>query len=179
MYAVVNTTLYRYFAIIGGPYLIGSIVSAVVMTLLVRRKPAIFRWALAGAVLLGLAFVSWLLLVQPVNRQVAAALESSPGTVPSLWLQLRGRWEYGHDRFRPAPNGILRARRLGHTWHAPATRAVVTCYVDERRTLEWLTPLSSRAVIALVTSRGASSCGPHHRELSSGVHWPLAKKGSR
>src|SRR5689334_23257483 len=44
MYAAVNTTLYRYFAIIGGPYQIGAMVSALVLTVLVRRQSRIFRW---------------------------------------------------------------------------------------------------------------------------------------
>jgi hypothetical protein len=96
MYAAVNTTLYRYFAIVGGSYQLGSIASAIVLTILVRRRSGIFRWALAGAGLLIAAFVSWLILVLPVNREVAAAIEAAPETVPSLWLQLRDRWEYGH-----------------------------------------------------------------------------------
>ena len=95
MYAAVNTTLYRYFAIIGGPYQIGSIVSAIVLTTLMRRSVN-FRWALVGTLLLSAAFVSWLILVLPVNREVAAALEASPQAVPALWLQLRDQWEYGH-----------------------------------------------------------------------------------
>jgi hypothetical protein len=41
-------------------------------------------------------FISWLALVAPVNAQVAAALRSSPETVPALWMRLRARWEYGH-----------------------------------------------------------------------------------
>ena len=96
MYAAVNTTLYRYFAIVGGVYQIGGILAAVIMTVLLRRRPITFRWALAGTLLLVLAFISWLLLVQPVNREIAAALENSPNIVPSLWLRLRNRWEYGH-----------------------------------------------------------------------------------
>jgi hypothetical protein len=96
MYSAVNTTLYRYFALVGAPYQIGSIVSAIVMAALERRRPGVFRWAGAGAALLLLAFVSWLALVQPVNAQVASALESAPDTVPSVWRQLRDRWEYGH-----------------------------------------------------------------------------------
>jgi MFS family permease len=96
MYTAVNTTLYRYFAIIGGPYQIGAIASAIVLTVLVRRQSVIFRWTLVGTVLLIAAFVSWLILVLPVNREVAAALEASPQTVPMLWLRLRDRWEYGH-----------------------------------------------------------------------------------
>jgi hypothetical protein len=95
MYAAVNTTLYRYFAIIGGPYQIGSMVSAIVLTILVHRSVT-FRWALVGTLLLIAAFVSWLILVLPVNREVAAAVAASPQVVPSRWLQLRDRWEYGH-----------------------------------------------------------------------------------
>jgi len=96
MYAAVNTTLYRYFAIVGGAYQIGAIVSAAVLAFVERMRPATFRWTLAGAVLLAASFVSWLVLVQPVNQEVAAALETSPQTIASLWLQLRDRWEYGH-----------------------------------------------------------------------------------
>jgi len=95
MYAAVNTTRYRYFAIVGGPCLIGSIVSAIVLTILLRGSVT-FRWALVGTLLLIAAFVSWLILVLPVNREVAAALEASPRAVPALWMQLRDPWEYGH-----------------------------------------------------------------------------------
>lgn len=96
MYAAINTTLYRYFAIVGGSYQLRAIVSAIVLTILVRRQPGIFGWTLAGTLLLIAAFVSWLILVLPVNREVAAALQASPSTVPSLWMELRERWEYGH-----------------------------------------------------------------------------------
>jgi hypothetical protein len=96
MYSAVNTTLYRYFAIVGGIYQIGGILAAGVTALLMWQRRLPFRWALAGFGLLLLSFVSWLVFVQPVNQQVAAAMQSSPETLPSLWMQLRGRWEYGH-----------------------------------------------------------------------------------
>ena len=96
LYAAVNTTMYRYFAIVGGVYAMGSIVAAVVLAFLVRNHRRPFRWALAGAMLLVLWFVSWLWLVAPVNNQVAAALQSAPESVPGLWMRLRERWEYGH-----------------------------------------------------------------------------------
>jgi hypothetical protein len=37
-----------------------------------------------------------LALVAPVNRAIAAAQRTDPGSVPALWTQLRARWEYGH-----------------------------------------------------------------------------------
>jgi hypothetical protein len=53
-------------------------------------------FALAGALLLLRAFIAWLAVVAPVNREVAAALRSAPDSVPALWMRLRDRWEYGH-----------------------------------------------------------------------------------
>ncbi|MGH8628937.1 MAG: hypothetical protein ACREYC_28015, partial [Gammaproteobacteria bacterium] len=95
LYSAVNTTMYRYFATVGGIYSMGSIITAGVLAFLVRKSRSVFRWTLAGALLLVLWFISWLTLVAPVNTQIAAALQSSPETVPALWMQLRER-EYGH-----------------------------------------------------------------------------------
>ncbi len=96
LYSAVNTTMYRYFAIVGGLYLVGAIVSAGVLAYLVRDHGGAFQWAFAGALTQLLAFVSWLVLVAPVNGRIEAALEGAPATVPNLWLELRPRWEYGH-----------------------------------------------------------------------------------
>lgn len=96
LYSAVNTTLYRYFAMVGGVYSMGSIIAASVLAFLTRKNGSVFGWTLAGALLLALWFTSWLTLVAPVNNQIAAALQSSPETVPALWMQLRERWEYGH-----------------------------------------------------------------------------------
>ena len=96
LYSAVNTSLYRYFAIVGGAYQVSSIVAAVVLVFLVRQRRAAFRWTLAGALCLLLAFGIWLAVVAPVNSEVAGAWRSTPESVPALWMQLRHRWEYGH-----------------------------------------------------------------------------------
>jgi len=96
MYSAVNTTLYRYFAIVGGFYTVSSILAATALAFLVRKSGQTFRWTLAGAICLVLAFGTWLMLVAPVNNEVAKALSSMPESVPALWMQLRDRWEYGH-----------------------------------------------------------------------------------
>jgi MFS family permease len=96
LYTAVNTTMYRYFAIVGGIYTVGSIVTAIVLAILVRRRRATRRWTLAGALALVLGSVTWLMLVEPVNTQIAAAQQTSPTTVPALWMGFRDRWEYGH-----------------------------------------------------------------------------------
>ena len=96
MYSAVNTTLYRYFAIVGGAYTVSSILAAFVLAFLVRKRSKPFRLVLAAAICLLLAFGSWLILVAPVNREIAYVLTIAPETVPSLWMRLRERWEYGH-----------------------------------------------------------------------------------
>ena len=96
LYAAVNTTLYRYFAVVGGVYQVGGIVSAWILTAQLRRHRSSCKWAVAGAALLLLSFISWIVLVEPVNRQIAAALANAPESVPLLWQALRNRWEYGH-----------------------------------------------------------------------------------
>jgi hypothetical protein len=96
MYAAVNTTLYRYFAIVGGVYQVGSIMIAAVLTFLVRKRWPPCGWTLAGACCLLLAFGIWLAVVAPVNSQVAVALRSAPESIPAVWMRLRNRWEYGH-----------------------------------------------------------------------------------
>jgi CHASE2 domain-containing sensor protein len=96
MYSAVNTTLYRYFAVVGGAYTVSSILAAFVLAFLLRRRRQPFRLTLAGAICLLLAFGSWLILVAPVNNEIAQALATAPENVPLLWMQLRERWEYGH-----------------------------------------------------------------------------------
>jgi hypothetical protein len=96
MYSAVNTTLYRYFAIVGGVYQMGSMVAAALLAFLVRKRRPAFRWTLSGALLLLLAFGIWLVVVAPVNGEVAEALRSAPESVPAVWMRRRNRWEYGH-----------------------------------------------------------------------------------
>jgi hypothetical protein len=96
MYAAVNGSLYKYFALIGGVYQIGAIVAAFLLALALRGRQPAFAWTLVGALLLLGAFVVWLAVVAPVNSQAAAALRQHPDTVPAMWTQLRNRWEYGH-----------------------------------------------------------------------------------
>ena len=96
LYSAVNTSMYKYFATVGGFYSMGSIVASGVLTYLIRKRKPASGWSLSGILLLVLWFISWLTLVAPVNNQIAAALESAPETVPGLWMQLRERWEYGH-----------------------------------------------------------------------------------
>src|SRR5262245_50409200 len=96
LYAAVNTTLYRQFAAVGAAYTIGALAAADVLVVLTRGRGPAFGWSLAGALCLLAAFASWLMLVQPANRQIGAALRSAPESVHAPWMRLHPRWEYGH-----------------------------------------------------------------------------------
>ena len=94
LYAAVNGTMHRNFAVVGGVDTVASIVAAAVLAVLVRGRGVTVGWTVAGAAWLLLAFVSW--LVVPVNGMVAATHRAAPTSVPGLWMELRSRWEYGH-----------------------------------------------------------------------------------
>jgi hypothetical protein len=95
LYSAVNTTMYRYFGIVGSILQVGALVAGAVLAYLVRGRRSL-GLALAGTLCLALSLGLWAALVAPVNSEVAAAMRSAPETVPSLWMDLRERWEYGH-----------------------------------------------------------------------------------
>jgi hypothetical protein len=95
-YGEVNGSLYRWFAVIGGIYTVAAIALAWAFAWSSRANRAVFRWACAGAGLLTLAFVSWLVLVVPVNATIGRVTRDAPASVAAWWSELRPRWEYGH-----------------------------------------------------------------------------------
>jgi hypothetical protein len=86
LYTDVNSTLYRYFAIVGGTYQILAIV-AVVSLAWRTRAGSEAPWVRVAAVATAASFISWLILVQPVNAAIAGG---------ASWGDLRLRWELGH-----------------------------------------------------------------------------------
>jgi hypothetical protein len=91
LYTAVNGTLYGYFAIVGGIYTVGSLVAVTTLAWRARKRPS-RRLMLIAAISVLAAFVSWLLIVEPVNRQIADAGDAAV----QAWATLRPRWEYGH-----------------------------------------------------------------------------------
>jgi hypothetical protein len=96
LYTAVNGSLYLYFAIAGGIYQVGAIIAAALLTIFVRRHPALFRPTMIGAGFLIAAFLVWAVVVSPINQQIAMLLASAPAQVPERWMSLRYRWEFGH-----------------------------------------------------------------------------------
>ena len=86
-------SLYRDYAIIGGVTEIAAIAAAWWLVRVVRQTPE-FRWAVASAVLLTVAFVVvWVGFIAPINRVFASW---TPETVPADWTGWRNRWEFWH-----------------------------------------------------------------------------------
>lgn len=95
LYTAVNSTMYLYFALVGGPLTILTLLTGAALVVVLRGRPG-FRWTLAGVVAYFVAFGVWLAVVAPVNSTVAAAFANDPDSLPRLWMGLRPRWEYGH-----------------------------------------------------------------------------------
>ncbi|HEX3476779.1 MAG TPA: hypothetical protein VHT91_17260 [Kofleriaceae bacterium] len=86
LYTAVNSTMYLYFAIFGAIFEVGAIIAIGTLAWRARHQPPA-RWTLTAAIAATLSLVSWLILVQPVNRAIAHG---------ASWSDLRLRWEIGH-----------------------------------------------------------------------------------
>lgn len=86
--------LYSWFAIIGGPLEILTILSASVLAYEVRHSPRVFPPTLAAAIILAWAFFGiWVGLIKPVDSKTASWTLDS---IPSDWKRWRTQWEYSH-----------------------------------------------------------------------------------
>lgn len=95
LYTRVTSTLYRLFGSIGAVIQIGALLSAAVLSFLVRGL-ASFRATLLGTLSLLSSLALWGVLVAPVNAEWARVLAEAPSDAPEVFLRLRSRWEYGH-----------------------------------------------------------------------------------
>lgn len=79
---------------------IGSILTAIVLTLFTRGRGTAFHLTLAGAILLTLAFASWVAFIAPVNAELATW---TPDSFPADWSRYRDQWEYTY-----ATNAVIK-----------------------------------------------------------------------
>jgi hypothetical protein len=85
--------VYKLFGSVGAVFEITAILTAIVLAFLVRKHGSTFYWTLGGAILLVLAFVSWIVFVAPMNAEFAKWLTNP---VPVDWTRYRDQWEYAH-----------------------------------------------------------------------------------
>jgi len=86
--------LYAWFAIVGGPIEILTILSTAVLAYRVRHSREAFRPTLIAALIFAGAFFGiWIGLINPVNSRTAAW---TADTIPADWQHWRAQWEYSH-----------------------------------------------------------------------------------
>jgi hypothetical protein len=92
---VATTTrgLYALFGTVGAGVEVASILTAIVLTILMRGRGSAFYLTLAGAALLAFALVLWSIFIAPVNAELATW---TPTSFPADWAQYRNQWEYTH-----------------------------------------------------------------------------------
>jgi uncharacterized membrane protein len=86
--------VYKLFGTVGAAFEITAILTAIVLAFLVRDRGSTFYWTLGGAILLVLAFVSWIVFIAPMNAEFAKWLTDP---IPADWTRYRDRWEYVHS----------------------------------------------------------------------------------
>ena len=96
--------IYKLFGSVGAFFEITAILTAMVLVFLVRRRGSTFYWTLGGAILLILAFVSWIMFVAPMNAEFAKWVTNG---VPADWTRYRDQWEYAHSA-----NALIKIMRL-------------------------------------------------------------------
>lgn len=89
----VTEGIYALFGSIGAFFELGAILTAFVVAFLVRKRGKIFYWTLGGALLLLIAFISWVIFVNSANAELARWLTEP---VPADWTKTRDQWEYAH-----------------------------------------------------------------------------------
>ena len=103
-------SLYRDYAIVGGVVEIAAILAGWWLVVAVRDTPA-FRWALASAVLLSVAFfVVWIGFIAPINRVFATWTTAN---LPADWSAYRDRWEMWHAVIATLKLGAFMALAIG------------------------------------------------------------------
>ena len=85
--------VYKLFGTVGAVFEITAILTAIVLAFLVRDRGLTFYWTMGGAILLVLAFVSWIVFVAPMNAEFAKWLTNP---IPADWTRYRDQWEYAH-----------------------------------------------------------------------------------
>lgn len=97
--------VYQYFGSVGAFFELGSVIAAIILIFLVRKRGSTVYWTVGGAILLGLALISWITFIAPMNAEFATWLTNP---VPLDWTRYRNQWEYAH-----AINAFIKMMGLG------------------------------------------------------------------
>jgi len=94
LWTTVNQSLYQEFGSFLGIFSeVGAILTAIVLTFLVRKRRPAFQLTLVGAIFLALALAIWFIFVAPMNAEFA---QWTIDSIPADWTRVRNQWEYSH-----------------------------------------------------------------------------------
>lgn len=99
-------SLYGYYAVIGGPVEVGSILFSAITAWLLRKQRAPVIIATSGSICLSIAFlVIWVFVTRAVNAEV---ITWTPTMFPAYWDVWRLQWEISHiSRFALHLSGFV------------------------------------------------------------------------
>jgi hypothetical protein len=93
LYIAVQSSLYRWFGIIGPLLEVGALLLVATLVANTWRDADARRLPLVSLLALLVALVTWALVVLPANAPLAAWHAS--GIAPSDWMAWRDRWQFG------------------------------------------------------------------------------------
>ena len=116
---------FAWFALVGAPLDVGSILLGAAMAVVLRHRRPAFGLVLAATVCYAVSLATWLAVVAPMNAVLA---QWEPGPVPETFEAVRNRWEAGHIaitaiKFAGLCCVIAGALSLGRQGAAQAERA--------------------------------------------------------
>lgn len=93
LYVTLQNSLYLSFGTIGAVIEVGALLTAIVLSFLVRKHRSAFVSTMIGTICLAAALIIWFVLILPVNIEISQWTATS---VPENWTRLRDQWEYAH-----------------------------------------------------------------------------------
>jgi hypothetical protein len=95
LYIAVQSTLYQAFGIIGPILELVALGSVSLLALRLRGRKRAFALTFASACALGLALITWALLVLPANGPLAEWAAAAGRNPPPDWRRFRDQWQIG------------------------------------------------------------------------------------
>jgi hypothetical protein len=93
LYFPVQTSLYRWFGIIGPILEVLALISVASLAWVSRQDRARFRYVAVSLTMLVLGLIVWISVVAPAHRGLGAWLLQHE--LPANWAELRARWQCG------------------------------------------------------------------------------------
>jgi hypothetical protein len=91
--ATVFNGQFKYFAVVGAPVEIATLILGSILTFVLRRERPAFWLSMAATILYAVSLATWFTVVEPMNLILA---QWQPGPIPDNFEAVRNQWETGH-----------------------------------------------------------------------------------